>query len=122
VLVEHEPGAAEDPQHQGHDEEDVGRVACVHDVDGAAAPHLERQPHRVEQREPILADVADRTSAGCLQGVAQDAHAVDHGLGFDVLLGALGADDGHLVAGVDQRPALLPHPSVERHRQILDQD
>ncbi|BBY51318.1 hypothetical protein MARA_47860 [Mycolicibacterium arabiense] len=122
MLVEHEPGTAEHPQHQGHDEEDVGRVACVHDVDRTVAPHLEGEPHRVEQREPVLADVADRTTAGRLQGVAQDAHAVDHRLGLDVLLGALRADDGYLVAGVDQRPALLPHPSVERHGQILDQD
>ncbi len=118
VLVEDEPRAAP-LQPQRRQEQQVGRVAGVDDVDRADPAG---QPGGVPQRRSVLPQVAGRPSGGGAQRVAVDPHPVDHRFRLGVPLLSLRADDVHLPARVAQRRALLPHPPVERHREVLHQD
>ena len=118
VLVEDEPRAAP-LQPQCRQEQQVGRVAGVDHVDRA---DLAGQPDRVPQRRSVLPQIAGRPSGGRAQRVAVDPHPVDLRLRLRVPLLPPGTDDVHLPARVAQRRALLPHPPVERHRQVLHQD
>ncbi len=118
VLVEYEPRPAP-LQPQCRQEQQVGRVAGVDHVDRA---DLAGQPDRVPQRRSVLPQVAGRSSGGRAQRVAVDAHPVDLRLRLRVPLAPPGTDDVHLPARVAQRRALLPHPPVERHGQVLHQD
>src|SRR6478735_9633852 len=111
-MVEDEPGAAR-AQRQSDEEQQVWRVARMHDVDGALAADLDREAQRVEQRERVLAQIPARAAGGRAQRVAQDPDILDHRLLLGVLTGADRADDGDLETSVGQRPGLLPYPTVE---------
>ena len=122
MLIEHRPRTAEKPEHERHDEEQVRRVAEVHDVDAALPAHLQREPSGVPQGHRVFAQVAKWSARRRAQRIAQDAHAVDRRFALRVLFGSLRTDNGDLIARVCQSAAFLPDPSVERHRQVLDQD
>ena len=51
-----------------------------------------------------------------------DADAVDLGEGLGVVLGSSRADHLDPVVRFGQRAAFLPHPAVERDREVLDED
>ena len=74
------------------------------------------------QGHRVFAQVAKWSARRRAQRIAQDAHAVDRRFALRVLLGSLRTDNGDLIARVCQSAAFLPDPSIERHRQVLDQD
>ena len=104
-----------------HQEEEVGRIAEVEDAEPMPSPRLPQQARLAQQRRRVLGDEAEQ--AGRLAGdpVAVDVDALELLFRLDVAAHAR-ADHGHLVAAVAQRARLLPHPPVERHRQVLDHD
>ncbi len=74
-----------------------------------------------EKRREVFDRIAERAFGFGRQRVAPDVDAVDRLVLFFVAL-AGGADDRHRIAGVAQRGRFLPHPPVERARQVLHQD
>ena len=120
VMVEHEAGSLERAEGQGQRPEDVGRVAGLDHGEAPVTPGLERSPRRGEERVRVLGDEAGLAAAGCIGPVLVQLHRVDDLVSR--VAAALRADDGHLVTGRDQRLALQPHPPVEGHRKVLDDD
>jgi hypothetical protein len=96
VMVVEEP-LSEELERGRHDEQRVGRVVHVDDVDAPAQqhPHGPDERHRGDVRR--LEHVAEERRALGRVGEAQDAHAAEHlPLG---LTGPARADHGHLDAG-----------------------
>ena len=77
VVVVEEVAHAERPERPGDEEDQVGRVAAVQDVDPALAPHPQRQPELVPERGAVLAQVAERPVALGGQRMAVDVHAFE---------------------------------------------
>ena len=125
MVVKHELGPLQ--RLEGHRErpEDVGRVARLDDGEAtaqqsAACPGEESLPRRRGERVRILARKAQLAATGRVRPVLVQLDAIDD-LVVRVIL-ALGADHGDPVAGPGERLALQPHPPVERHRKVLDDD
>ena len=121
MVVENEPGTA-GAQDQSDEEQQIRRIACVHDVDRALATDLYREPQRMPQRHSVFPQIAHRPASRRPQRISQDADAFDHRFGFAILLGTGWADDSDPVTRVDQCATLLPDPAVERHREVLHED
>ena len=103
------------------EEEEVGRVAAVHDVDPAADAKGEQPGRREDHRRHVFHDVPGDPGRRALR-IAQDADPVT---GLDQgahVVPTARRDDRHPVARVGQRPGLLPDPSIERDRQVLVED
>jgi hypothetical protein len=86
-----------------------------------ASPDLPGEAGLPPERGDVLAKEADESGGLFADPVAVDPDAVDDFLGRDEP-SHLRADDSDFVAGIPQRACLLPHPAVERHRKIFDQD
>ena len=120
VVVEHEPRTVAAAQPSGDRPEDVRRVACLQHVEYPLASRPEHQPGGREERVGILQDEAERPTPGRVWLVLQQCDAVE-----DLVRGitlALRADDRDVVPGRSQSRALQPDPTVERDRQVLDDD
>ena len=121
VVIEDERGpAALEHAHGG--QQQIRRVARLHDLERLAPGEAQRESARLPERGSVLAGIPGR-AAGCgLQRVAVDLDAVPQLDRLAVALASLRADHAHLETGAGERRALLPHPPVERHRQVLDED
>src|SRR5690349_17586508 len=120
-MVEHETCAAWS-QHQGDQEEKVGWIACLDNVDAALTANLPSQTHCVPERYVVLTEITERSTGRGTQRVPQDTYALDDCLGFAIVLGAPRTDNRDLEARFDQCAALLSGPAVSRHGQVLDED
>ena len=103
------------------EEQKVRRVAEMDDFEAMAAPCLPSQAHLAPKRRNILANEPQKAASLLADPMAVNLNA------FEFLLRGgeaahLGADDDHLVACVAQGARLLPHPAIERHRQVLNDD
>ena len=85
VVVEHEARAAQ-LQRQRDEEQQVGRVAGLHDVERPLAVEPPGEPQRVPERRAVLAQVAGGPARRGLQRVAVDLDALDQGVGLGVAL------------------------------------
>ena len=121
VVIEDEAGAVEQLEPRRDDEDQIGRIAGMKDLEAALAAHAAGQGPFVPQGAGVLAQVADGGTDLGGQGMAIDVHPIEHFIErFIALTGR--TDHRDLVTGIDQRGGLEPHPAVERHRQILDDD
>ena len=120
-MVEQEPLAAEPFERQRHQEDQVGRVAGVDRIETAPERDLQRQPHLVEQRRCIFDEVTLGAVRLQWQRVTMDIDAVQP-LEPRLVPLADRADDRDLIASRYQRVGFLPHPPVERQRQVFDDD
>ncbi len=121
MMVEQEFLAHEQLEKSGDQEEQVGRIAGMDNIEAVRELHLPGQARGVEQGEPVLQQVADGPLCLDRQVVAVDVDAVERLIGFFISLAGR-ADDRHLVAVGVQRRRFLPYAPVERRRQILYQD
>src|SRR5688572_10140218 len=120
VVVEHEL-LAEQLEQVADEEKEIRRVAGVDDVEAFAKKNFQAEEQGPGQRREVFDRIAERAFGFGRQRVAPDVDAVDRlVLLFVALTG--GADDRHRIAGVAQRGRFLPHPPVERARQVLHQD
>ena len=121
VVVEHEARAVSPTQHPGDRPEDVGRVARLHDVErSATAPGPQHQACGRGERVGVLGHEPGCRAARRVRPVGVDLDVVEHSVGHRVLPG--GTDHRDVPPGVAQRLALEPHPTIERNRQVLDDD
>src|SRR6185436_5122120 len=99
------------------EEEKIRRIAGVDDVE----PDPERKQERPEQRGRVLDQIAKRALGLVGEVVAMDVDAVDR---LELLLVTLagGADDRDAVPCGAQGRRLLPHATVKRAGEILDED
>ena len=121
VLIEDEartrdraPGDPERP-------EDVGRVAGLDRVDPAASPKRAPRGGRswrrsARTRRSRRASRLRQCAAGTCRASTPSTRPRTAGHP------GLRADDGDLVSRLDQRSALEPDPSIERYREVLDDD
>ena len=107
---------------QGDEEQEIGRVAGVHGINRTPPADLHRQPQRVPERQSVLAEIACRAARGRAQRIAQDSDTVDHLLNGVVTVGSGRTNHRNREACLRQGAALLPDPTVERHRKVLDQN
>ncbi len=121
VVVVEQIAHSEEPHHPGDQEDQVGRIAAMQDVDAAFPLHPQRQPELVPQRRAVFAQIAAGGIALGRQVVAIDMHPVQE-LVFRLEAVALGRDDRDGVAMCGQRRRLGPDPALEGHRQVLDHD
>ena len=120
VVVEHEPGPVNDAERLSDRPEYIGRIASLDDREPPGSSCLERQPGRRGERVPVLHDETELAAAGRIGPVLVELHRVDQLISRVPF--ALGAHDGDLIAVRDEGLALEPHPSVEGHRKVLDDD
>jgi hypothetical protein len=120
VVVEDEAGAVAPTEEPGERPEDVGRVARLEHLEAAGAPGAQHQPRRGEEGVGVLEDEARGAAPRRVGRVLEDGDVVDDVVHRIAL--ALRAHDGHVVPGRRQRLALQPDPTVEGHRQVLDDD
>ena len=108
-------------QRQGGQEEQVGRVADLHDADAVPGADPEREAEVSPYRNRVLDQVAREPPRLGARPVAVDAHAAER-LAAEGMLRGPRADDMHLISGGGEGQGLLPDPPVERHGKVLDQD
>ena len=120
VVVEDEARALAAQAARGQQQE-VGRVAGVDDVEAPLAREPAHELAQAPQGLPVLARVAERAARGA-QRVAVDLDALEHLEGRAVAIGALGTGDDDLPSGGGQRAADVPHPAVGRDGSVLADD
>ena len=120
MLVEDEADA-EQPEGQGGQEDEIGRVAGLNDGNALRPVDPEQQPEFVEQGEGIFRQKGQLAARLHRQRVAVDFYAVDLFIFLAVVL-VQRADDADPVAGVAQGFRFLPDAAVEGNREILDDD
>ena len=111
----------EQPEEPADQEEQVGRIAGVNDVEPAREEHPAGEHECPGERDCVLHRVAGRPRCFHGQGVAEDVDSVDR-FEFPLVAAPGRTDDRYEVACVAQCRRFLPHPAVERARQVLDQD
>ena len=120
VVVEDEPRPVEAAEQPGDRPEDVGRVARLQHGERAGAAGPKHLRGRGQEGVRVLQDEADGPAPGCVRAVLQHRDALEDLVARVAL--PLRADDGDVVTRCGQRPALQPDPTVERDRQVLDDD
>ena len=108
----------EGPRHQ---EQQVRGVAEVNNFESVPPPGPPGQSCLSPKRRCVLAKESDKPTRFSTDPVPVNLNSLR--LFFRLRVTAhLRTDHHDLVAGVAQRAGLLPHPAIERHRQILDDD
>ena len=112
---------AEQLKKSADEEEQVGRIAGVNDVETAREEHPPGEHKGPGERDRVFHGVACRARRLDQQAVAVNVDPVDR---LELALAAApgGADDQHDVAGVPQGACLLPDPAVKRAGEVFDQD
>ena len=100
-------------------EEQVGGVAGVNDIESAREEHPPGEHEGPGERDRVFHHIAGGARRLDRQVVTVNVDCLDR---LELALAAApgGADDRHDVAGVPQRARLLPDPAIERAGQILD--
>src|SRR4051812_4306051 len=119
VVVEQEL-LAEDLVEPADQEEEIGRIAVMDDVEAAREEHPQRQHERPEKRRAVLDQVTGGAGGLGREVVAPDVDAVDRPE-MRLVATAGGADDRDDVSRIAQRGGFLPHAPVKRRREILDE-
>src|SRR6266540_2262063 len=128
VELRHEVVVVEDEaralalQRQRREQEQIRRIARVHDVEELLRCELAHEPSCSPEGRPVLAHVPAWASSGGGERIAVDLHTVLELEGVAVMLLPLRADDGYLEAGPPERNAFLPNTTVEWNRQVLHEE
>src|SRR5262245_21075743 len=112
---------AEKLEWQGHQEDIVRRIASLQDMEPVTQedpPGIEELP---EKGGAVLPQIPHRAIAFTGHGMAIDMHPIDQFVAPLVAFAAR-AQNGYLVALLEERAGFLPDPRVERDRKILDDD
>ena len=120
VHVVNDPGAGKLVR-RGDEEQQVGRIAEMHNVEPMPPPRFPKETKFPPQRRAVFAQEAAERPGLLADPVSINLNAIDDFLRL-IEPTHLRADDNHLVAGIAQCARLLPDAAVERHRQVLDDD
>ena len=116
-MVEDEPHA-EWPVNPRHEENQIGGIPGVEDLEAAPCKGSEREPQPRRHRPAVFEEITEWPRS-LKDAVAINVNVVN-ALVARFAAGALGADYGDAVARVAERAALLPRPADEGHGQIFD--
>ena len=112
---------AEELEWESDEENIVGRIAALKDVEAAAEENPPREQELPKERPAELPYVAKCAVPFLDHGMPIDVNA------FETLISALvafafGAEDRNLVAVLIKRTGLLPHARVKWHGKVFDDD
>ena len=102
-------------------EEQVRRVAYVHDVERPPPVEIEGQPLHLPERRRVLPDVG-ANAAGCeAKRKSMDANTLELNVGLEVAALPLQAADIDIVSRACKRSSLASDAAIERYREVLDE-
>ena len=112
---------AEEFKGQRYEENIIWRIAALNHAEPATQedpPGVQKFPN---QREAVFVHIAERTVPFFGRRVPVNVNTVEKLVRRRAALGSR-AQNGHLVTVGVQRPSLIPHPGIERNRNIFDDD
>src|SRR5579883_891927 len=101
-----------EPVEQGDQEEDIGRVRRVDDIEAVPAPYLQAEQKGHEQRDAIFSQIGEIPVTYGWKCVAVDKDPIDTCGGLAVGVLSFRADDAHLKTVFAQGEGFRPDPSV----------
>src|SRR5690606_25396088 len=101
--------------------ERVRRIACLDDVEAILEPDPAHEPVCPKQTVGELPDVAELCRPLGVRRVTIDVDAVDDSIRL-ALVWRTWRDHADLESCARQRRRLHPHPPIERHREVLDEN
>ncbi|MDQ0559941.1 hypothetical protein QO004_001723 [Rhizobium mesoamericanum] len=120
VMVEYKARAEHHFMDECHEEHQIRRVARLNGINRLAPPNAEGKIDLMKQCKAILPQVSGR-ARGLAECMPVYVDPLEDLIAFLVPF-SLRAYHGHFVSGLMQRFGFLPYPTIERDRQILDQD